>query len=264
MSHSREALISGPLVLDETARQVHYAGVSVHLTRTEYEILLALMGSPGRVFTRQQLADRVWGSEWTHMGHSINVHVSNLRRKIHDRVSSAPMITTLRGVGYRFDAPVTRRSHADMAAERHHSGLVGEPVFTQDNSTSPGVITLVFDAKFNLIEASAGDTGDLVSSAKHLAGFFTPAAGFDEEKVRLLVSSLVAVGVRELAGTILVTLDDGSLVHAACRTVFASDPAGSLVGCVSYLMIPARSGTRVYPAIGSADPREDSHHASSR
>ncbi len=90
----------GALVMDEDAHAVSRAGEPVTLTAREFALLLTLARHPGRVFTRAQLLDQVWGDEY-YDDHVIDVHVGNLRKKLEDDAAHPRYIETVRGVGYR-------------------------------------------------------------------------------------------------------------------------------------------------------------------
>ena len=90
----------GPLVVDLDARLVELDGQDLLLTRTEFDLLALLVGSPRRVWTREMLLRSVWGDEWASDEHLVEVHVGNLRRKLGDRGRSPRYIRTVRGVGY--------------------------------------------------------------------------------------------------------------------------------------------------------------------
>jgi DNA-binding response OmpR family regulator len=88
------------LVVDAEARQVSVHGVPVALTKIEFELLDALREQPKRVLSRAQLRDRAWGGDWLADDHAVDVHMSNLRRKL--RQAGLPdAIVTVRGIGYR-------------------------------------------------------------------------------------------------------------------------------------------------------------------
>ncbi|MDZ7801056.1 MAG: response regulator transcription factor [Trueperaceae bacterium] len=78
-------------------RQVRRSGVPVKLTKKEYEVLALLMQNPGRVFTRPDLLDRIWGLGFDVNSNLLDVYVSNLRGKLGEEI-----VETVRGVGYRF------------------------------------------------------------------------------------------------------------------------------------------------------------------
>jgi DNA-binding response OmpR family regulator len=90
----------GPVVIDADSREVEVGGRLVELTKTEYEILDLLTGNPKRVVTRGMLREHVWGEVWMADDHAVDVHVSNLRRKL-AAAGAGEMIRTVRGVGYR-------------------------------------------------------------------------------------------------------------------------------------------------------------------
>jgi DNA-binding response OmpR family regulator len=86
--------------IDLGPRVVRLGGHSVELTRTEYDLLVALASRPGRALTRRQLLDEVWGSDWFGDEQVVDVHVGHLRRKLGDPASHPRYIRTVRGVGY--------------------------------------------------------------------------------------------------------------------------------------------------------------------
>lgn len=89
----------GPLTLNVETYQAVVDGRHLDLTYMEYELLRFLASSPGRVFTRETLLNRVWGYEYYGGARTVDVHVRRLRAKMGEDHSS--LITTVRGVGYR-------------------------------------------------------------------------------------------------------------------------------------------------------------------
>jgi DNA-binding response OmpR family regulator len=87
----------GALRIDPGAREVTIDGGTVELSRTEFDLLEALASEPRMTLSRQQLLERVWGTDWFGDDHVIDVHMSNLRRKLGDH----SYIATVRGYGYR-------------------------------------------------------------------------------------------------------------------------------------------------------------------
>ena len=75
-------------------------GREVELTRTEFDLLAALVSEPRRAFSRRELISRVWDSEWYGDEHIVDVHVGHLRRKLGDDAAQPRHIRTVRGVGY--------------------------------------------------------------------------------------------------------------------------------------------------------------------
>ena len=90
------------LSIDLPARQVEVNEVEVALTPTEFDLLALLAQSPGRVFTREILMNKVWGYDYLGDGHTIDVHISALRKKIEANFEQR-YITTVWRVGYRFE-----------------------------------------------------------------------------------------------------------------------------------------------------------------
>jgi DNA-binding response OmpR family regulator len=94
----------GALTLDPLAREVTLDGVTLELTRIEFDLLATLTAQPRVAFSRAQLLERVWGENWFGDDHLVDVHVSNLRRKLADDPRSPDFVCTVRGVGYRMGA----------------------------------------------------------------------------------------------------------------------------------------------------------------
>jgi two-component system OmpR family response regulator len=94
----RETLRSGDLVLDESRWTVHRAGEPVELSPTEFRLLAYLMRHQGRVLSRAQLLQDVWGGDYAGQAQIVETYVSYLRRKLHR--FGPPVIHTHRGVGY--------------------------------------------------------------------------------------------------------------------------------------------------------------------
>ena len=97
----QEVRVFGELEIDVTRRQVTRAGKIVPLTRLEFALLDVLSRSPRQVFSRGQLVEQVWGPGWFGDDHVVDVHVSNLRRKLGDDPREPRWIETVRGVGFR-------------------------------------------------------------------------------------------------------------------------------------------------------------------
>jgi DNA-binding response OmpR family regulator len=91
------------LTIDVAARRVEVNGKEVALTPTEFDLLVLFARSPDRVFTRETLMNKVWGYDYLGDGHTIDVHISALRKKI-ETDSTPRYIKTVWRVGYRFEA----------------------------------------------------------------------------------------------------------------------------------------------------------------
>jgi DNA-binding response OmpR family regulator len=87
------------LVVDPATRRVERGGEEVELTRLEFDLLALLVSNSPRVLTREVLHDRVWGHDGTFMSNSLEVAISQLRRKV-DADTDRRLIHTVRGVGY--------------------------------------------------------------------------------------------------------------------------------------------------------------------
>lgn len=93
------------LVVDPLSREARLSGARLDLTRTEFDLLIALAANPRRAFTRRQLIDEVWGADWYGDEHIVDVHIGHLRRKLGDSATQPRIIRTVRGVGYGMVAP---------------------------------------------------------------------------------------------------------------------------------------------------------------
>jgi len=93
---------SGELELDFERRATTVRGEPVKLTYVEFEILAALAGSPGRVFSREALLEHVWGDSTYRDPRTVDVHIRHLREKIEADAKQPEYLFTVRGVGYRF------------------------------------------------------------------------------------------------------------------------------------------------------------------
>lgn len=97
----------GELVIDEAGHEVSRGDELLSLTPIEFSLLVTLARYPGMVFTRAQLIDQVWGPDFYGDEHVVDVHLSNLRKKLERDPGHADYIDTVRGVGYRFRKPVS-------------------------------------------------------------------------------------------------------------------------------------------------------------
>jgi two-component system phosphate regulon response regulator PhoB len=96
-------LTAGLLQLDTSSRRVVSDGVEIHLGPTDYRLLEFFMGHPGRVFSRSQLLDRVWGANVYLEERTVDVHIRRLRKAL-DKAGVSSYLQTARGHGYRFQA----------------------------------------------------------------------------------------------------------------------------------------------------------------
>ncbi|MGJ9404429.1 winged helix-turn-helix domain-containing protein [Arthrobacter sp. KK5.5] len=95
---------AGPVRMDVERHVVSVGGQSVSLPLKEFELLEMLLRNSGRVLTRGQLIDRVWGSDYVGDTKTLDVHVKRLRSKIEPDPSNPTHLVTVRGLGYKFEA----------------------------------------------------------------------------------------------------------------------------------------------------------------
>ena len=98
-AHSR--LVFGELEIVPDEGKVLRAGTEVHLTKTEFRLLCELAQNPGRVFSREQLLDHVWGYGYFGDGRLVDVHIRRLRTKVEADPANPRHVVTVRGLGYR-------------------------------------------------------------------------------------------------------------------------------------------------------------------
>lgn len=103
--HGEEVLAVGDVVLDPERHEVTIRGESVTLPLKEFELLTVLLDNAGRVLTRDVLIDRVWGHDYVGDTKTLDVHVKRLRAKVEEDPSNPTRIVTIRGLGYKYEAP---------------------------------------------------------------------------------------------------------------------------------------------------------------
>jgi DNA-binding response OmpR family regulator len=100
-----EVLQAGPVKLDRARREVTREGREVQLTFSEFELLNCLMTEPGRLFNRQELLRAIWSDSAYRDPRAIDVHIRHLREKLEEDPAHPRLIVTVRGAGYRLNAP---------------------------------------------------------------------------------------------------------------------------------------------------------------
>jgi len=98
-----QKITRGDLFLDLEKRLVRIASAAIELTSKEFDLLAYFAAHPGRVYTRQQLMDEVWGLGYEGYEHTVNSHINRLRAKIEEGNEDYRYIQTVWGVGYRFN-----------------------------------------------------------------------------------------------------------------------------------------------------------------
>ncbi|MEH2151673.1 response regulator transcription factor [Nostoc sp.] len=104
VSDRQNQLAVGPIKLDRITREVTCNHRAIELTSREFNLLEYLMRSPGRVFTRTQILEHVWGYDFNPNTNVVDVCIQRIRKKI-DPIDEAVWIESIRGVGYRFRKP---------------------------------------------------------------------------------------------------------------------------------------------------------------
>lgn len=104
-SKTLKVVNAGGLVIDTEKRTVMHHGRPVSLTAKEFDLLLQFASHPGRVYTRMELLNLVWGYGYEGYEHTVNSHINRLRAKIEENPAHPRYILSVRGVGYKFAEP---------------------------------------------------------------------------------------------------------------------------------------------------------------
>jgi two-component system response regulator RegX3 len=104
---SGDAIEVGDVRLDPERHEVFVRGEAVSLPLKEFELLEILLSNAGRVLTRETLIDRVWGPHYVGDTKTLDVHVKRLRSKVEENPSAPQRITTIRGLGYKYETLTT-------------------------------------------------------------------------------------------------------------------------------------------------------------
>lgn len=102
---SEERLCVGDVALNTASKQLEVRGETVRLTATEYKILMVLMGNPGRVFSAEEIYERVWTSDAYAVENTVMVHISRIRDKLELNPKKPEYLKVVWGIGYVFEAP---------------------------------------------------------------------------------------------------------------------------------------------------------------
>ena len=111
-------LFFGPLSVDLGRREIRIDNHVITATRLEYDLFVQLCQRPLEVCSRAQLLERVWGPHWVGDTHVVDVHLSNLRRKLNERAPKIRFMHTVRGIGFRLHDDLLRLSAQDLASSR--------------------------------------------------------------------------------------------------------------------------------------------------
>jgi DNA-binding response OmpR family regulator len=119
VTEAPDEIRSGELAIDEATYAARLRGRALDLTFKEFELLKFLAQHPGRVFTRAQLLQEVWGYDYFGGTRTVDVHVRRLRAKLGPEHEA--LIGTVRNVGYRFVPVKGDRAERDLGAARGHA-----------------------------------------------------------------------------------------------------------------------------------------------
>jgi DNA-binding response OmpR family regulator len=111
----QQCLTFEKLVIDPVRREVKLAGDMVPLTALEFDLLYFLAKNPGRVWRRAELIQEVWDYEYVGDQRVVDVHIGQIRKKIEIDTSQPALIQTVRGVGYKFEAPAIMKVESEPA-----------------------------------------------------------------------------------------------------------------------------------------------------
>ena len=99
----RQRVVTGKMCIDPDKRVVHLDAREIDLTAKEFDLLFQFAANPGRVYSRKQLLDLVWGYSHEGYEHTVNSHINRLRAKIEKDSAQPEYILTVWGVGYKFN-----------------------------------------------------------------------------------------------------------------------------------------------------------------
>jgi len=106
-SNNETHIVCDDLSIDTTTRQVMIGEREIALTAREFDLLVHFARHPGRVYSRLQLLEQVWGYHYEGYEHTVNSHINRLRAKIETNPAEPHYILTVWGVGYRFNGPTS-------------------------------------------------------------------------------------------------------------------------------------------------------------
>lgn len=106
---AKKSIQIGDIEVNLEARTVTRRGELISLRQKEYELLVLLMDNIGKVVTRAEIFDQIWGTDWLGDTRTLDVHIRWLRTKIEDDPANPIYLQTIRGIGYRFDDPAKSR-----------------------------------------------------------------------------------------------------------------------------------------------------------
>ncbi len=102
---SEDQLQVGDIILDTAGKQLLVRGEGVRLTATEFKILQVLMANPGRVYSAEEIYERVWDNDAFAVENTVMVHISRIREKLEINPKKPEYLKVVWGIGYVFDAP---------------------------------------------------------------------------------------------------------------------------------------------------------------
>ena len=111
-------LTAGPVRMDTARHSVTVRGAAVHMPLKEFDLLCYMLRNAGRVVTRKELIDRVWGADYFGDTKTLDVHIRRLRSKIEDDPSNPQILVNVRGLGFKFDADFSGAPPDDRRDER--------------------------------------------------------------------------------------------------------------------------------------------------
>jgi len=102
---AEDKMVVGPVMMDQKTHQVAINGSGLELTPSEFGLMRVLMTHPNRVFSRNELLNQVQGSDFEGYDRNIDTHIKNLRKKIAQKLPGREVISTVYGIGYKFNVP---------------------------------------------------------------------------------------------------------------------------------------------------------------
>lgn len=102
LNNEEDLIVKGDLIIDLSSFSIKVRGEEVDFTPKEFELIRLLATHPGKVYSRDELLEKIWGYEYPGDTRTVDVHIRHLRQKIEKEPANPEYIETLRGIGYRF------------------------------------------------------------------------------------------------------------------------------------------------------------------
>lgn len=241
---ARPVVRCGSIELDTDQRQARVAGDNISLTSLEYELLMIFVRQPGRVFSREDLLSRLGGFlRGAPLDRSVDIHVSNLRRKLRRTMGQDVPIDTVHGVGYRLRNDATSEAVTDEAHAADATGLEDLAMAALDRAPMPllvlspeRTVLLYNEAAQHLCGWRADEVAGQVKCYSLLGCHSADGTMLCHDKCPMCMG--LRHGMSDQQAHYVITLKDGRELPVAAHYSRLRD-AGSWRDCVLLVLRPA-------------------------